>query len=168
MLKKIFAKKEDVSKTIELKSYVTGTIVKIEDVPDPVFAEKMMGDGIAILPTEGKITSPVNGEIASVFPTKHAIGIKTANGVEILIHIGLETVSMNGEGFTVHVTEGKKVKVGDALITVDLDMVKKRAKSTVIPMVITNTSEIECIEKPILSGKVTAVNETILAVTVNN
>jgi PTS system glucose-specific IIA component len=165
MFKKLFEKKEEVSKTIELKAFVTGTIMKLEDVPDPVFAEKMMGDGIVILPTEGKIISPVNGEIVHVFPTKHAIGIKTANGAEILIHIGLETVSMNGEGFTVHVTKGKKVKVGDALVTVDLDLVKKRAKSTVIPMIISNTNEMNGIEKPILSGKVTAAHETILAVT---
>ncbi|MFC4620425.1 PTS glucose transporter subunit IIA [Camelliibacillus cellulosilyticus] len=165
MFKKRFEKKEEVSKTLELKAYVTGHIMKLEDVPDPVFAEQMMGDGIAIVPVEGKIISPVNGEIVNVFPAKHAIGIKTANGVEILIHIGLETVSMNGEGFTVHVGEGKKVKVGDALVTVDLDLVKNKAKSTVIPIIITNTNAMRSIEKPILSGKVTAANETILAVT---
>lgn len=161
----MFSKKAELTKTIELKAFVTGNVMKIEDIPDPVFAEKMMGDGIAIVPAEGSIFSPVNGDIMHVFPTKHAISIKTANGAELLIHIGLETVSMNGEGFTVHVTEGKTVKVGDALITVDLDMVKKRAKSTVIPIIITNTSDMLNIDKPILSGKVTAANDTILAIT---
>jgi sugar PTS system EIIA component len=165
MFKNMFMKKVEFSKTIELKAYATGSIMKLEDIPDPVFAEKMMGDGIAIVPAEGNISSPVNGVIMHVFPTKHAISIKTANGAEILLHIGLETVSMNGEGFTVHVTEGKKVKVGDALVTVDLDMVKKRAKNTVIPIIIVNTKEMLKIDKLLLSGNVTIAKETILAVT---
>lgn len=167
MLKKLFEKKEEVSKTIELKAYATGNVIELENVPDPVFAEKMMGDGIAIEPAEGKITSPVDGKILQVFPTKHAIGIKATNGAEILIHIGLETTSMNGEGFSVHVKEGTKVRVGDALVTVDLDLVKEKAKSTVIPIIITNTDSMSSIEKPILSGEVTSANQTILVVTAN-
>ncbi|WP_040213183.1 PTS sugar transporter subunit IIA [Clostridium polynesiense] len=166
MFKKLFGKKEKLTKTMELKAHASGDIVKLEDVPDAVFADKMMGDGIAIMPAEGKIVSPVDGEIIQIFPTKHALGIRTENGVEILIHIGLDTVSMKGEGFTAYVEEGKKVKAGDVLVTVDLELIKKKAKSAVIPMVITNGDVIEKIEKPILSGKVTSFNETILKVTV--
>jgi PTS system glucose-specific IIA component len=167
MLKKLFERKEEVAKTIELKAYVTGNVLKLENVPDPVFAEKMMGDGIAIEPVDGKITSPVDGEIVQVFPTKHAIGIKATNGAEILIHIGLDTVSMNGEGFSVNVKEGAKVRVGDALVTVDLDLVKEKAISTVIPLIITNSNSMSSIEKTILSGEVTSANQTILVVTAN-
>lgn len=165
MFKKLFGKKEEVEKTIELKAYATGKIVKLEDVPDPVFAQLMMGDGIAIEPAEGKIVSPVNGEVIQVFPTKHAIGIKAVNGAEILLHIGLETVSMNGEGFTTHVMEGDKVKAGDMLVTVDLELVKQKAKDIVTPLIITNADSIESVEKPLAAGTVTAAEETILTVT---
>jgi PTS system glucose-specific IIA component len=168
MFKKFFSKNTTIPKTIELKAYVSGTIVKLEDVPDPVFSEKMMGDGIAIEPIEGKIVSPVDGEIIQVFPTKHAIGIKTNNGVEILLHIGLETVAMNGEGFNAHVSQGEKVRVGDSLVTFDLELVKEKAKSTIIPIIITNTDKMEKIEKPILSGKVQAADQVILTATVLN
>lgn len=89
---------------------LTGKIVNIEEVPDPTFAQKMMGDGIAIEPTEGVVVSPVDGEIVQFFHTKHAIGIQSEAGAEILIHVGLETVSMNGEGFEGHVNVGDKVK----------------------------------------------------------
>lgn len=115
MFKNLFGKKEEVSKTIELKAYATGRLVSIEEVPDPVFAEKMMGEGVAIIPSEGKIYAPIEGEVVRVFPRKHAVVIQAQNGAEILIHIGLETVSMKGEGFTTHVSEGKKSKQGICL-----------------------------------------------------
>lgn len=165
MFKNLFGKKEEVSKRIEIKAYATGKLVKIEEVSDPVFAEKMMGDGIAIIPSEGKIVSPVNGEVIQVFPSKHAIGIKAVNGAEILIHIGLETVSMNGEGFTTHIMEGKKVKAGDLLVTVDLNLMKEKAKDIITPLVITNAPSFESVEKPISSGNVIAAEQTILMVT---
>jgi len=95
----------------------------LEEVPDPVFAQKMMGDGIAIEPTEGTVVSPVNGEIVQFFPTKHAIGIKSETGVEVLIHVGLETVGMKGEGFEGLVEVGDKVKVGTPLLTFDIDQI---------------------------------------------
>ncbi|KMY52291.1 PTS sugar transporter subunit IIA [Peribacillus loiseleuriae] len=167
MFTKLFKKKEETPKMIELKAHMSGNIVPLEDVPDPVFAEKMMGDGLAIEPTEGKVVAPVKGEIVQVFPTKHAVGIKTSNGVEVLIHIGLETVAMNGEGFKAHVSAGEKVNVGDVLLTFDLDLVKQKAKSIVTPLIITNTEVMTNIEKPFCSGKVDASEETILVVTVN-
>lgn len=145
MLKKLFGKKEPV-KTIQLYSPLSGNAVSLEKVPDPVFSEKMMGDGLAIEPTEGIAVSPVDGEIIQVFPTKHAIGIRAKNGAEILIHIGLETVSLNGEGFETFVSEGDKVKVGDKLVSFDLEIIRTKAKSTVTPIIITNSDQASSFE----------------------
>ncbi|AJD91228.1 PTS glucose transporter subunit IIA [Jeotgalibacillus malaysiensis] len=147
MLKKLFGKKEEAPKNIEIKSPLSGNLLTLEEVPDPVFSQKMMGDGIAIEPTEGKVVSPIDGEVVQVFPTKHAIGLKAKNGAEILIHIGLETVSMEGNGFDAHVSEGSKVSVGDPLVTFDLDLVKSEAKSIITPVIITNGDDLAGIEK---------------------
>ncbi len=138
MFKKLFGKKET---SAEVFAPVTGYKVALEEVPDPVFSQKMMGDGIAIDPTDGTVVSPVEGEIVQVFPTKHAVGLQTKSGAEILIHIGLETVSMDGEGFEAFVSQGDKVSVGDKLITFDVDLVQEKAKSTVTPIIITNSDE---------------------------
>lgn len=139
MLKGLFGKKES---EIIITAPLNGKVVELSHVPDPVFSEKMMGDGLAIEPSEGIVVAPVDGEIQSVFPTKHAVGLKTKSGVEILIHIGLETVSLNGEGFEAFVTAGDKVKRGDKLISFDLDIIGKKAKSTVTPIIITNMDEV--------------------------
>ncbi|MBV6683506.1 PTS glucose transporter subunit IIA [Rossellomorea marisflavi] len=138
MFKKLFGKKEESPKTISVVAPLSGTIKSLEEVPDPVFSQKMMGDGIAILPDNGKVVSPVDGEIMQLFPTKHAVGIKASNGAELLIHIGLETVSMKGEGFEAHVSEGSKVQAGDPLITFDVSLVEEKAKSTITPIILTN------------------------------
>ncbi|MEW4308374.1 PTS sugar transporter subunit IIA [Rossellomorea marisflavi] len=138
MFKKLFGKKEESPKTISVVAPLSGTIKSLEEVPDPVFSQKMMGDGIAIVPDNGKVVSPVDGEIMQLFPTKHAVGIKAANGAELLIHIGLETVSMKGEGFEAHVSEGSKVQAGDPLITFDVSLVEEKAKSTITPIILTN------------------------------
>ncbi|GIO18866.1 putative phosphotransferase enzyme IIA component YpqE [Oceanobacillus oncorhynchi subsp. incaldanensis] len=145
MLGKLFKKKG--SNEIELFAPVDGEIVPLEEVPDPVFSEQMMGDGIAIKPFNGKVISPVDGDIVQVFPTKHAVGVKAGNGAEILIHIGLETVALDGEGFTVRVKEGDKVKKGDPLVDIDLAVVSEKASSTVTPMLITNMNDIETLDK---------------------
>ncbi len=148
MLKKLFGKKENEAPTEEIiVSPLNGEIIGLEDVPDPVFSEKMMGDGIAILPEDGELLSPVDGEILQVFPTKHAVGIKTKSGMEILIHIGLETVMMKGEGFTSLVKEGDRVRTGQPLISFNVDLVKEKAKSTVTPVIITNGDKAGAIEK---------------------
>lgn len=146
MFNKLFGKKE-VKKEETLIAPLTGKIVNIEEVPDPTFAQKMMGDGIAIEPTEGVVVSPVDGEIVQFFHTKHAIGIQSEAGAEILIHVGLETVSMNGEGFEGHVNVGDKVKAGDKLLSFDLELIKEKAASTVTPIVITNGDAIESLDK---------------------
>lgn len=165
MFKKLFSKNEE-PKTIKLKAHASGNIVQLGDIPDPVFAKKMMGDGVAIEPIEGKIVAPADSEVIQVFPTKHAVGLKSTNGVEILIHVGLETVSMNGEGFEVHVSEGEKVKTGDVLLTFDRDLINRKAKSSVTPMIITNMDMMNNIEHNFSTGKVTVSEETILSVTV--
>jgi sugar PTS system EIIA component len=146
MFNKLFGKKE-VKKEETLIAPLTGKIVNIEEVPDPTFAQKMMGDGIAIEPTEGVVVSPVDGEIVQFFHTKHAIGIQSEAGAEILIHVGLETVSMNGEGFEGHVNVGDKVKAGDKLLSFDLELIKEKAASTVTPIVITNGDAVESLDK---------------------
>jgi sugar PTS system EIIA component len=143
---KLFGRKE-IKKEEVLLAPLTGKIVSIEDVPDPTFSQKMMGDGIAIDPTEGMVVSPVNGEIVQFFHTKHAIGIQSETGAEILIHVGLETVSMNGEGFEGYVNVGDKVKAGDKLLSFDLDLIKEKAASTITPIVITNSDAVDSIDK---------------------
>ncbi|MCA0985354.1 PTS glucose transporter subunit IIA [Halobacillus yeomjeoni] len=139
MLKKIFGKK---SVEEQLVAPLNGKVVPIDEVDDPVFSQKMMGDGIAIEQTDGKVVSPIAGEIVQIFPTNHAVGIKTKSGVEVLVHIGLETVSMEGEGFEGHVKTGDKVNPGDHLITFDTELVKEKAKSTITPVVITNYDDV--------------------------
>ncbi|SDH10774.1 PTS system IIA component, Glc family [Alteribacillus persepolensis] len=142
MLKKLFGNKQE-HKEVNVLTPATGKYVDLRDVPDPTFSEKMMGDGFAVEPSEGKIVSPVQGKVVQVFPTKHAVGIKSEEGLDILVHIGLETVSMNGEGFTEHVKEGDKVNQGDVLIEFSLEDVKSQAKSTVTPVVFTEGDQIE-------------------------
>ncbi|MGD1416022.1 glucose-specific PTS transporter subunit IIBC [Bacillus stercoris] len=118
-----------------------GETVSLGDVPDQVFSERMMGEGFAINPTEGKVVAPADGEIVSIFPTKHAIGFMSAGGTEILIHVGIDTVKLNGEGFEAHVTSGQAVKQGELLLTFDLDYIKQHAASAVTPVIFTNISE---------------------------
>jgi PTS system glucose-specific IIA component len=145
MLKKLFGKKESVE---HITAPLNGKVLDITEVPDPVFSQKMMGEGVAIEPTDGQVVSPIDGEVVSVFPTKHAVGLKTKSGLELLIHIGLETVNLNGEGFESFVQAGDKVKRGDKLISFDLGIIKEKATSTITPIIITNTDEmVESVEK---------------------
>lgn len=121
---------------------IEGTIIPITEVDDLVFSEKMMGDGFAIVPATGSVVSPVDGVIMNVFPTKHAIGIKSKQGQEILIHVGLDTVNLKGEGFTVFVKEGDQISKGTEILMVDLDFIKKSAPSTVTPVIFTNAANV--------------------------
>jgi PTS system glucose-specific IIA component len=136
MLSKLFKKRK-----LQIYAPVNGEIVSLEQVPDPVFSQKMMGEGIAIMPDKGNIHAPVEGTVVLVSDTKHAIGLRSDDGTEILIHIGLETVALKGEGFTVLVAAGDKVSVGQALIEVDWDYIREHAKSIITPIVITNSAE---------------------------
>ncbi|HDP5858908.1 TPA: PTS transporter subunit IIABC [Staphylococcus aureus] len=132
---------EDKSATSELSHIVhaplTGEVTPLSEVPDQVFSEKMMGDGIAIKPSQGEVRAPFNGKVQMIFPTKHAIGLVSDSGLELLTHIGLDTVKLNGEGFTLHVEEGQEVKQGDLLINFDLDYIRNHAKSDITPIIVT-------------------------------
>lgn len=116
----------------------SGTAISIEEVPDPVFSGKILGEGIAIVPSDGKVVSPVNGTISLVADTLHAFGIESEDGLEILVHIGLDTVSLKGEPFTTHVKAGDKVKVGDLLAEVDLEFIKGKGLNTHTPTLVSN------------------------------
>ncbi|WP_309645544.1 phosphoenolpyruvate--protein phosphotransferase [Phenylobacterium sp.] len=119
-----------------LLSPLAGWVAALDEVPDPVFAERMLGDGLAIEPTEGVVCAPCDAAVISVHAARHAVTLRTAGGVEILIHVGLETVALNGEGFEVHVADGQAVRTGQRLIGFDLDRLARRAKSLISPMVI--------------------------------
>ncbi|WP_058305654.1 glucose-specific PTS transporter subunit IIBC [Gracilibacillus massiliensis] len=131
---------------LEFVSPMQGEVMPLSEVPDQVFSQKMMGDGFAIKPTDGEIVSPVDGKILNIFPTKHAIGMVAENGTEILIHIGIDTVNLKGEGFTAKVAEGDQIKKGQALMQVDLDYISKNAPSTVTPIIFTNLEEGQSIQ----------------------
>lgn len=132
--------------TEEVYSVADGQVVALEQVKDPVFAQKMMGDGFAVEPANGNIVSPVSGTVSSIFPTKHALGIVTEAGLEVLVHIGLDTVSLEGKPFTVHVAEGQKVGAGDLLVTADLDAIRAAGRETSTVVVFTNGDAIKSVK----------------------
>ena len=136
MLSKLFKKSK-----LQIFAPINGEIIPLDQVPDPVFSQKMLGEGVAIMPKQGSIHSPIEGTIILVSDTKHAIGLRSSDGTEILIHIGLETVSLKGNGFTVLVKAGDAVSVGQSLIEVDWDYISEHAKSIITPIVITNSAE---------------------------
>jgi len=138
-LKEKFGKKED--KGTLVVSPIKGEAVTIDKVNDPTFAQEMLGKGVAIKPAEGKVVSPVNGEITILFETKHAVSIKSDGGVEILIHIGLDTVNLKGEHFESYVKVGDKVKIGDLLIKFHEEKIKEAGYDTITPMIVCNTFE---------------------------
>lgn len=133
-------------KTIELKAPVIGNAVELSKVPDEVFASKMLGDGLAIEPAKGTLYSPCYGEVIQVFPTKHAVGIRTKEGIEILLHIGVDTVTMNGQGFESLVNAGDNVYEGQSLVNFDIELIGRLAKSTVTPLLITNMDIVDSVE----------------------
>jgi len=125
-------------KALSIVAPLSGEIIDLTDVPDPVFAEKMMGDGFAIKPSDGLVLSPVKGKVFNTFPTKHALGLVSEDGLEVLIHIGLDTVNLKGQGFELLVAEGDLVEVGTPLLKVDLPYIEAKAKSSITPIVFTN------------------------------
>lgn len=165
MFKKLFGKGKEVNKNIEIYAPLTGEYVKIEDIPDPVFAQKMMGEGFGINPTEGEVVSPIEGKVDNVFPTKHAIGLKANNGLELLVHIGLDTVQLDGEGFEVLVNSGGTVQVGDPLVKFNLEYISNNAKSVISPVIITNTDQTSAINindvNAIVKGETKVVDVTM-------
>ena len=139
-----FKKKQD--NAFFLVAPAKGKAVDLKEVNDPTFSTGMLGQGVAVIPSEGKIYAPADGEIVMVFDTLHAVSMTADNGVEILIHVGLDTVELKGNGFEGHVKAGDKVKKGDLLLTVDLEAVKEAGYDIITPMLVCNTDDYAAVE----------------------
>jgi len=137
MFKKFLSRKDKLSWLVPL----TGKILPITEAPDPAFAGKMLGDGFCVDPTDGDLRSPVKGEVTSIFPTKHAIGIKAESGHEILIHVGIDTVKLNGEGFNLSVAAGDKIEAGEKLLDFDIPAIKHKVPSLITVFAIMNLDD---------------------------
>lgn len=136
LIKNIFGKKDE---GMQICAPVSGRLVPLSEVSDPTFAEGILGKGAAVIPADGRFVSPVDGTVATVFPTGHAAALTSTDGVEVLLHIGLDTVKLNGQHFTIHVEEGQQVKRGDLLLEADLEQIKAAGYDVVTPIVICNT-----------------------------
>lgn len=137
---------EDVPAGLKIQAYASGKVCPIQETPDETFAQEMLGKGVVIFPEEGHLYAPCDGEVLFVFPSKHAIGLKCTDGTEILLHVGIDTVKLDGKGFDVHVEAGTHVKMGDKLMDFDLQYIRDNAKSAAIPMVFTNLNENSVLE----------------------
>ncbi len=142
----IDANKKVLGASCTLFNPVDGEIVELKQVPDDVFADKMLGDGFAVIPTGNEVYAPLDGEIKVLFPSKHAVAIVTDDGLEVLVHVGIDTVKLNGEGFVAHVKQEDKVKKGDLLLTFDHEIIKQKAKSIITPVIITNMNYVKDID----------------------
>ncbi|MBM6855454.1 PTS glucose transporter subunit IIA [Mediterraneibacter glycyrrhizinilyticus] len=149
---------------IQILSPATGTVKDITEVPDKTFADKILGDGAAVVPEEGKIYAPADGTVVNIMDTKHGIMFQTAQGVELLIHIGLETVNLNGKYFTSHVENGAQVKAGDLLVEFDLDAIKKEGYDPITPVVVTNGDDYIRSVNMIKSGEKAAHGDCLLTI----
>lgn len=127
------------NKTTEIKSPIVGEATSLTEVPDEVFSKGIVGKGIAIKPTNGLVKAPITGTVSVLFPTHHAIGITSDEGVEVLIHVGIDTVQLNGEGFKPLIAQGDKIQVGDILMEVDLELIASKGYNTITPIIISNT-----------------------------
>ena len=146
--------KESEVKNEVIAPLTNGELVNISQVPDEVFSSKMMGDGFAMKTNDGIIVSPVAGKIVTIFPTKHAVTMESIDGREVLIHLGVDTVKLKGEGFETFVEENQTVKVGDKLVKMDVEFIEKNAKSSMPIVVFTNLSEGESVK--LVEGNVNA------------
>ncbi|MEY8353854.1 PTS glucose transporter subunit IIA [Lachnospiraceae bacterium 54-53] len=152
----LFKKKADLPyEPGRLYSITDGKLISIEKVNDPMFAQKMIGDGVAFISESGEVVSPCSGTVSAVFETNHTIGLMSDDGVEVLIHIGLDTVKENGKGFKSYIKEGAKIKRGQKLITFDIKYLESKGYDLAIPMIITNMDRVSDIEYA-AEGTVTA------------
>ena len=131
----------------EVNAPVDGQVVALESVDDEVFSQKMVGDGVAIIPMSNKFTAPIDGVVSKIFPTNHAYSIKSPKDLEVMVHIGLETVALEGKGFTRIASEGDEVKAGDVIIEVDLAYIKEHAKDIITPVIVLEESDVKEIDK---------------------
>lgn len=145
-------------KTETLNAPVSGTVIPITEVNDEVFSQKMMGDGFAIQPSTNTVCAPVNAEVVQAFKTKHAVILRSLNGIEMLLHVGLDTVELKGDGLTLHVEDGQNVSAGDPLITADFDFIKEQGKETDVIVVLMNPDKMNGFE---VLGEVAVQNEPV-------
>ncbi len=155
----LFRKKEN---SWTLGAPVKGRAVPLQEVKDPTFSEEMLGKGVAVIPSEGKIYAPCDGEIVMIFDTLHAVSLKADFGAEVLIHVGLDTVKLGGDGFTSHVKAGEHVQRGTLLLEVDLDQVKGAGYDTITPLLVCNTSDYASVEG--ISGNEVEVGEDVIVI----
>ncbi|PIM74880.1 PTS sugar transporter subunit IIA [Fusobacterium polymorphum] len=156
----IFKKKEKIIVTIY--SPINGKVIELKEVPDEAFAQKMVGDGCAIEPDKGSICSPIEGQLMNIFPTNHAIIFETIDGLEMIVHFGIDTVKLDGKGFQ-KLREPGPIKVGDEIVKYNLDEIKDNVPSTRSPIIINNMEKVEKIE--VLSlGKIVKIGEPIMKV----
>lgn len=128
--------------TIALASPFTGKVVPLEEVADDVFSQRVMGDGVAVLPSEGRVVAPVAGTVGKLFEGGHGFAIETPEGLQVLVHVGLETVHLEGDGFTVKTNEGDEVAAGDEMVTVDLDRMREFGIDMVSPVVVISGQDV--------------------------
>ena len=159
LIEKLFTRKEDEHFNC-IFAPVSGEAVALTEVPDPVFAEGTLGDGVAIIPTEGKIYAPANGIVDMTFETGHAVSLVAENGAEILIHVGLGTVALNGRPFEMKVQTGQKVKKGDLLLIADLAAIKDAGLSTITPVTVNNAKNYATLNT--FSGKTVSNDDMII------
>lgn len=150
------------AKKVKIKAPLSGEIIEISKVSDPVFAQKIVGDGCAIIPTSDTLLAPADGTIIQISSTMHAIGIQLEYGIELLIHVGIDTVELKGEGFLSYVKVGDKVKQGQKLLSIDLDYLKQNAKSIITPILVTNMGIVKSIK--VNKGDAVAGNTALMKV----
>ncbi|WP_408010264.1 beta-glucoside-specific PTS transporter subunit IIABC [Pseudalkalibacillus sp. A8] len=158
--------KSTTNKSVKIDSPLKGQIVPLSEVTDKVFASEAMGKGIAVLPTEGRVVAPVSGIVTTLFKTKHAIGLTSEEGVDILIHVGIDTVQLDGEHFFSHIKQGDKVNSGDLLVEFDIEKIKEAGYEVVTPVIITNHNDFESLE--VTQVKSVDVNDHLIKVTEEN
>lgn len=154
---------KELPKEVKLNTPVNGEVVELKEVPDETFAAEILGKGFAVKPADGKIVAPVSGVITTLFPTKHAVGIMGDNGEEVLVHIGINTVELNGEGFEAKVSQGDHVNAGDLLITCDFKTIEDKGYKTITPVILTNTTNFT--EVKLVSEGVKTAGEAVLVAT---
>lgn len=141
-----FFKKKTENKTSELVAISHGKLVDLDTVSDPIFAQKMMGDGYALVPNDGKLYSPVSGKVRTIFPTKHAIGITTETGIDVLIHLGFDTVELEGKPFDLNIQEGQTIVAGESIGNVDLSALTQADKDKTFVVVCTDMDQVGSME----------------------
>ncbi|WP_409252862.1 beta-glucoside-specific PTS transporter subunit IIABC [Bacillus sp. SCS-153A] len=153
------------NKGVTIESPLKGQLVPLSEVSDKVFASEAMGKGIAVLPTEGRVVAPVSGTVSTLFKTKHAIGLSSDEGVDILIHVGIDTVQLEGKYFASHIKQGDKVKAGDLLVEFDIEKIKEAGYEVVTPVIVTNHSDLGSME--VTKVRAVNVNDPLISIKVS-